>query len=325
MKLTVKTLRIVLMLIILAPVSIQDKGDKNNLRLLYWNIQNGMWDGQPDNYTRFVAWVKAQKPDVCVWCEAQSIWVTNSDKKLDKKDQYLVANWDKLARRYGHKYTYLGGHHDNYPQVITSKYPIHNVARLLGSQSDTLVCHGGGWATIEVNGKTVNIVTVHTWPQAYGYGVSKEDRPRSIAAHEGDHFRRTEMEYIINHTIGQVPGANQQLWMMMGDFNAPSPVDNSVYNFPKDDTRFLTHKFIIEHSPYIDVVKQKNNGIFIPSSVWNGRRIDFVYATKALYDRVKNASIIWDQYTTPVRNAQNLGNFWHPSDHLPIIVNFDMK
>jgi endonuclease/exonuclease/phosphatase family metal-dependent hydrolase len=325
MKLTVKTLRIMLMLLLLAPVSIQAKGDKNNLRLLYWNIQNGMWDGQPDNYTRFVAWVKAQKPDVCVWCEAQSIWVTNSDKKLDKKDQYLVANWDKLARRYGHKYTYLGGHHDNYPQVITSKYPIHNVARLLGSQSDTLVCHGGGWATIEVNGKTVNIVTVHTWPQAYGYGVSKEDRPRSIAAHEGDHFRRTEMEYIINHTIGQVPGANQQLWMMMGDFNAPSPVDNNVYNFPKDDTRFLTHKFIIEHSPYIDVVKQKNNGIFIPSSVWNGRRIDFVYATKALYDRVKNASIIWDQYTTPVRNAQNLGNFWHPSDHLPIIVNFDMK
>lgn len=325
MKLTVKTLRIVLMLLLLAPVSIQAKGDKNNLRLLYWNIQNGMWDGQPDNYTRFVAWVKAQKPDVCVWCEAQSIWVTNSDKKLDKKDQYLVANWDKLARRYGHKYIYLGGHHDNYPQVITSKYPIHNVARLLGSQSDTLVCHGGGWATIEVNGKTVNIVTIHTWPQAYGYGVSKEDRPRSIAAHEGDHFRRTEMEYIINHTIGQVPGANQQLWMMMGDFNAPSPVDNNVYNFPKDDTRFLTHKFIIEHSPYIDVVKQKNNGIFIPSSVWNGRRIDFVYATKALYDRVKNASIIWDQYTTPVRNAQNLGNFWHPSDHLPIIVNFDMK
>ena len=325
MKLTVKTLRIMLMLLLLAPVSIQAKGDKNNLRLLYWNIQNGMWDGQPDNYTRFVAWVKAQKPDVCVWCEAQSIWVTNSDKKLDKKDQYLVANWDKLARRYGHKYTYLGGHHDNYPQVITSKYPIHNVARLLGSQSDTLVCHGGGWATIEVNGKTVNIVTVHTWPQAYGYGVSKEDRPRSIAAHEGDHFRRTEMEYIINHTISQVPGANQQLWMMMGDFNAPSPVDNSVYNCPKDDTRFLTHKFIIEHSPYIDVVKQKNNGIFIPSSVWNGRRIDFVYATKALYDRVKNASIIWDQYTTPVRNAQNLGNFWHPSDHLPIIVNFDMK
>lgn len=325
MKLITKTMQIMLILSLLAPVSIQAKKDKNNLRLLYWNIQNGMWDGQTDNYTRFVTWVKAQRPDICVWCEAQSIWVTNSDKRLAKEDQYLVANWDKVARRYGHKYIYLGGHHDNYPQVITSKYPIHNVARLLGSENDTLVCHGGGWATIEVNGKTVNIVTIHTWPQAYGYGISKEDRPRSAAAREGDYFRRTEMEYIINHTIGQVPEAKHQLWMMMGDFNAPSPVDNSVYNFPKDDSRFLTHKFILEHSPYIDVVKQKHNGIFIPSSVWNGKRIDFVYATKPLYDRVKDANIVWDQYTTPVRNAQNLGNFWHPSDHLPIIINFDMK
>ena len=23
-------------------------------RLLYWNIQDGMWDGQPDNFNRFV-------------------------------------------------------------------------------------------------------------------------------------------------------------------------------------------------------------------------------------------------------------------------------
>ena len=45
-----------------------------NFRLLYWNIQNGMWDGQPDNYYRFVGWVKAQRPDVCVWCEASTIF-----------------------------------------------------------------------------------------------------------------------------------------------------------------------------------------------------------------------------------------------------------
>ena len=43
------------------------KRPKNDtLRLLYWNIQNGMWDGQEDNYDRFVGWVKAQNPDVCV-------------------------------------------------------------------------------------------------------------------------------------------------------------------------------------------------------------------------------------------------------------------
>ena len=36
------------------------------LRLLYWNIQNGMWDGQNDNYDRFVEYVKSQDPDICV-------------------------------------------------------------------------------------------------------------------------------------------------------------------------------------------------------------------------------------------------------------------
>ena len=95
-----------------------------NLRLLYWNIQNGMWDGQPDNYDRFVDFVKSRKPDICVWCEAQSIYIDGTSKKCDTADRYLVKNWDKLAARYGHKYVYVGGHRDNYPQAITARFPI---------------------------------------------------------------------------------------------------------------------------------------------------------------------------------------------------------
>ena len=33
-------------------------------RLLYWNIQDGMWDGQADNFNRFVGWVQKQAPDI---------------------------------------------------------------------------------------------------------------------------------------------------------------------------------------------------------------------------------------------------------------------
>ena len=40
--------------------------EEKTLRLLHWNIQNGMWDGQNDNYDRFVEFVKAQNPDVCM-------------------------------------------------------------------------------------------------------------------------------------------------------------------------------------------------------------------------------------------------------------------
>ena len=87
----------------------QAKRDRNSLRLLYWNIQNGMWDGQSDNYNRFVEWTKAQNPDICIWCEAQSKWKTNTAILMEKQERYLVDNWDVLARRYGHKYIYIGG------------------------------------------------------------------------------------------------------------------------------------------------------------------------------------------------------------------------
>ena len=33
------------------------------LRVLYWNIQNGMWADQGNNYDNFVEWVKRYDPD----------------------------------------------------------------------------------------------------------------------------------------------------------------------------------------------------------------------------------------------------------------------
>ena len=35
-----------------------------NLRVLYWNIQNGMWSGQQSDYKEFVAFVARYQPDV---------------------------------------------------------------------------------------------------------------------------------------------------------------------------------------------------------------------------------------------------------------------
>ena len=294
----------------------------SNFRLLYWNIQNGMWDGQPDNYDRFVNWVKAQRPDVCVWCEAASIFKDGTDDELPDEACYLPAHWNELARRYGHKYVFLGGYRDSYPQVITSRYPIEEVARITGN-TDTVVCHGAGWARLYVHGKTLNIVTLHTWPQAYGFKVPKEDRERSKAAREGDFFRRTEMEYICSHTIATVPDAADQYWMMMGDFNSRSRVDNWVYHYPEEDSRLLVHDYIHAATPYLDLVHERHPNDFYTTT--GGRaRIDYVYCTKPLLDCVIEDRIVSDEYTTPVRNLQKISNFWHPSDHRPIIVDFNL-
>ena len=47
-----------------------------------------------------------------------------------------------------------------------------------------------------------------------------------------------------------------------------------------------------------------------------------MYLTPPLRKRVKKAGIANDSYTKPVRSPQKISNFWHPSDHLPIIVDF---
>lgn len=297
-------------------------GRTDNMRLLYWNIQNGMWSDQGNNYDNFVDWVKGYDPDVCVWCEAQSNYRTGSAERMDSVERYLPGNWGGLAARYGHKYWYKGGHRDNFPQVITSKYPIGNVERIVGSQPDSIVSHGSGWARIEKDGKTINIVTLHTWPQAFAYGA--EDREASKAEHGGDKYRRMEVEYICNHTIGTVPGAEGQLWMMLGDFNARSRVDNAVYGYPEDDTRLLTHDYVLQNTPYVDVIAEKYPGEF-KTTIHGTARIDVVYCTRPLYECITHAEVITDAFTDPVRDPGKLSNFWHPSDHRPIVVDFKLK
>lgn len=293
------------------------------VRILYWNIQNGMWSDQGNNYDNFVAYVNSVNPDICVWAEGKSHYKTGSADRFESEDElYLTKHWPELAARYGHNYTYVGGDRDFYPQVITSRYPIENVKRITGTDS-LLVVHGCGWATIDLNGRKFNFVTVHTWPQKYGFNIATEDRERSIAANEGDYFRRTEMEYICNETINGQPDAANEYWVMLGDFNSRSRIDNYHYKWPDDDTRFLVHDYIREHTPYIDIVAEKYPGEF-RKTIIGGTRIDFVYMTKPAFKCLRNVDIIYDGYPANTR-AEGLSNFCYPSDHYPIIIDLGVN
>ncbi len=296
--------------------------DGHTLRLLYWNIQNGMWSGQADGYSEFLEFVKKLNPDICVWAEASTNYRTASTERATDAEKYFPAGWEEFARRYGHDYTYKGGHRDNFPQVITSRYPIENISRIVGN-ADTVVSHGAGWASVVKDGHKINIVTLHTWPQRYGWNVAKEARKADAEAKGGDRYRRKEMEYLCRHTINSVPGADRQLWMMMGDFNSISRLDNRFYHFPADTTAFLCHDYVLESTPYIDVISKKYPDSLV-STIHSRRRIDYVYCTPPLYSCITRAEVIRDAYTTPRRDPQGLSNFWHPSDHCPILVDFDL-
>ena len=303
----------VLVLMLALPASGRD------LKVLYWNIQNGMWADQENNYDNFVEYVKSQDPDICVWCEAESRYRTGTNVKMTEYDEfYLPWNWDFLARRYGHQYVLVCGKRDTFPQVITSKYPVRIVKRVNGNGDDIIVVHGAGWAQVEVGGKEINIVTLHTWPQRYAYNA--ENQAESGKKQEGDLFRAKEMKYICDQTIGTVPDAASQYWMMLGDFNAVSRVDNSIYGFDEDNKAFLVHDYVSGNTPYIDIVDRLHPGDFQKSTL-SGRRIDFIYMTEPLFRKVRSAEIIHDGYPTSCRDPRGVTKFCYPSDHYPIIVN----
>ena len=110
---------------------------------------------------------------------------------------------------------------------------------------------------------------------------------------------------------------------MMGDFNACSRVDNWFYNYPENDTRLLVHDHIRNNTDLVDIIAERNPGRFI-SSTYGNARIDFMYASPSMYGRVANALIIIDKWTTATKSPY-VSNFYDPSDHRPILVDFELK
>lgn len=298
---------------------------KGNLRVLYWNIQNGMWADQGNNYNNFVEFVKKYSPDICVWCEASSIYKTNTYTAAAESARYLPNNWATLAKRYGHNYAKLGGWRDNYPQEVTSIYPITTVLKITNSStSGKPISHGAAIQSINVNGTVVYFVTCHMWPQSYGYGVSAADQAASTAAHEGDYYREFEIKYLLEKTINSETYADIENWLLVGDMNSRARSDNGTYNYSTSSTLFLTQD-AVNNSGLKDVIAERfpapDNFL---TSTYGISRIDYVHASPAMMDKVVNAFIIADQWTYKGANSTYVDAFRVPSDHRPILVDFEL-
>lgn len=299
---------------------------KKILRVLYWNIQNGMWADQAEDYQHFVEWVRKKSPDICIFAEASTIYYSGTDKEMPKEERYLPTHWGELAARWGHTHWFKGAQRDNYPQVITSSYPIDSVATFVGVRPDTVVSHGCGWARIQIEGigKPINIVCCHLRPFGYGYGVPPEKRKESSANYEGDHHRRKEAQWILRHTVNTSADPDNEFWIMAGDFNSRSRKDNFKYKYSDAAPSFMVQDFMMSAaSPYYDIVAESFRGIWCPSHA-NNSRIDYVYVTKPLLNACRDVYVTTDSYTSAI-HSPDVDRFYTPSDHYPIIVDFNLN
>ena len=137
------------------------------LKVLSYNVLEGMKLDKANDYNNFVTWVSEQAPDI------MAIEETNGFTK-----EKLTA----LSARWGHPYAEMCKE-NGFPVSITSKYPIEVVSRILDG-----VWHGG----IHVKIKGINILVLHLYPFSY--------TPSGSNAANGDAYRLEEIQTYLDNT-----------------------------------------------------------------------------------------------------------------------------
>ena len=334
---------------------------EKGLRVLYWNIQNGMWSDQQAGFVHFREFIRKYDPDVCVWSEAQSIYKDRSTSMCAVSDRYFPSHWEEFAATYGHKYTAIGGYRiyadDYYPQVITSKYPIRTLALITETDTEHRqmvsawtdgkshaaeyhahcpegycpVSHGAAVQEVDINGTKVNFVTLHLWPHAYSYYakfVIKNQNYDSANSAGGNAQREAEIKYICARSIDDPTFSDCRNWLMMGDFNSRSRLDNWRYKLPEDSPFLSSHDYILDHTFYKDIIGEQYPGHFFATRTWANDaagnyppRYDFMYASPEMSKRVRNALILNESWTNMI---WAMSNYYDSSDHRPILVDFEL-
>jgi hypothetical protein len=219
----------------------------------------------------------------------------------------------------------VGGNRDNYPQTVTSKYPISVVQLFTNTNvSGQNISHGAGHFTITKDGKKINIVTMHMWPQSYSPSVPTAEREESTANGGGDIYRAFEVQYLVDQTVNNPKYAAEEYWLVGGDTNASSRLDNWYNGFDENSTKLLVHDIFLEQTSLKDVIGHRYPGQFF-SSTMGGKRIDIMYASPAMYALMDNAMTIWDSWTALTDRSIYYSSFCDPSDHLPLIMDFDLS
>ena len=304
---------------------IEEWGKKDGtVRVLLWNILCGMWCDQHNNYDNFVKWVKKYDPDICIWCESETTLKDNSTSSASSK--FLPDGWAQLCTRYGHVYAAVGGNRDNFPQTVTSKYPIKTVKKITDTNvSGKPVSHGAGHFTIEIEGKKLNIVTLHMWPQAYNFGVSgTANQEASAARNEGHIYREHEMQYIVDQTVNNPTHASEEYWIFGGDTNSRSRLDAWYHKYADDYIGLTTHDVVRNQTNLKDVIGDYYPRNYFFSSTYASARIDFLYASPKMFERIDNSIMLVDEWCRPRKNG-NVQDWQAPSDHRPVIVDFNLK
>jgi exodeoxyribonuclease-3 len=265
-----------------------------HLRIMSYNVWYGFSE-VPERKETWITWMNDQNPDVV---------------SLQELNGYTEAKLAEDAKSYGHAYSALLKE-DGFPTGITSRYPIEDIYRI-----EEGFHHG----LLRVKIQGIYFYVIHLHPSNW-------------------EFRKNEIDQILRDVEGLPPNAGV---ILFGDFNNLSPFDSASYAhgrlepFFNERDKMYNEKNMNQGNLDYSVIQEVMDFGFTdleanmrgPSYAFTGsfptliekegehgdqRRLDYIFASEDLVKKVINARVIATDTS------------WILSDHLPVLVDFDMK
>lgn len=253
-----------------------------NLRLLSYNVLEGLQHLNTEKEKAFIDWVKALNPDIICYQELNSF------------TPKLLA---QLAKNYHHPYSTMFKV-DNYPIGISSKYPIKGIQKLAVNGS----VHGCILAQV----LGINIFALHLSPGSLTKridemkGLSNKAKlffSNSFTLFVGDFNSYSEFNKE-NYGMNWTQAMNKMKPTVTQDFT----VTNTLLNMNYKDSYAMFHNQFKRSAPTNKYFKHQNK--------WKGVRYDYVFLSPELAKYCTDADIIHDSITDDL------------SDHYPMVVDF---
>lgn len=265
--------------------------DVKQLKIISYNVYNGMKLDESEGKQKYIDWAKAQDADIIAWQEMNFF----TREKLEK-----------FAASYGHKYAVLLKESPNdpafFPVAITSKYPIVNVNKVVDN-----LWHGALFADVG----NYHFVITHMNP----FWTAKRIDEINLIIDSIKYSRDPNGKWIIAGDLNSFSPADKPDYdksTLLEDIKEKQKKRPILDNLVNGQLSYTVQQNLLD-AGYIDALKIKHKEFIstAPTKVFYDQasvplRYDYIYVSPPLKENVIDVKVIKDDFTDKY------------SDHYPV-------
>ena len=265
--------------------------DAKQLKIISYNVYNGMKLDESEGKQKYIEWAKAQDADIIAWQEMNFF----TREKLEK-----------FAASYGHKYAVLLKESPEdaafFPVAITSKYPIINVNKVVDN-----LWHGALYADIG----NYHFVITHMNP----FWTAKRIDEINLIIDSIKYSRDPKGKWIIAGDLNSFSPADKSDYdksTLLEDIKEKQKKRPILENLVDGKLSYTVQQNLLD-AGFIDALKIKHKEFVAtaPTKVFYDQasvplRYDYIYVSPPLKNNVIDVEVIKDDFTDKY------------SDHYPV-------